>query len=116
MRRTRTKSGGHRMAEPHREDRTLRDRAERRLADDATREPARPVGTLLEVFHELRVHQIELELQNEELHHAQSTLEESRAALAVSERRYRDLFENAPVAYLQLDIEGRIRGANRIAL
>jgi PAS domain S-box-containing protein len=104
------------MAEPYREDPSLRSRAERRLAEDASDEPTPRASALPEMLHELRVHQIELELQNEELRRAQATLEESRAALAASERGYRDLFENAPVAYLQLDLEGRIRGANRFAL
>ena len=105
------------MAEPNREDPSLRRRAERRLAEDASSEaPPRGETASLEVFHELRVHQIELELQNEELRQVQATLEESRDALAESERCYRDLFENAPVAYLHLDLEGRIRGANRFAL
>lgn len=110
------------MADTHPENSVLRDSAERRLADerrqaeDASGEAPRAESALEEVFHELRVHQIELELQNEELRRVQTTLEESHAAFAASERRYRDLFENAPVAYLQLDLEGRIRRANRAAL
>ncbi len=105
------------MAEPSREIATLRRLAERRLAErDTGVLPAHSKGAFRELFHELRVHQIELELQNEELRRVQMTLEESHEALAASERRYRDLFENAPVAYLQLDLDGRIRSANRFAL
>jgi PAS domain S-box-containing protein len=104
------------------ESAALRRRAELRLAKE--RGPSEPAhealspaeSAFLEVFHELRVHQIELELQNEELRRVQLTLEESHDALGVSEQRYRDLFENAPVAYLQLDHEGRIRSANAFAL
>jgi PAS domain S-box-containing protein len=110
------------MAEPHPENAALRRRAERRLAEHAVSEnasgeaPPPSEGALQEVLHELRVHQVELELQNEELRRVQARLEESNDALAVSESRYRDLFENAPVAYLLLDLEGRIRSANRFAL
>ena len=111
------------MADPHPENAVLRRRAERRLADEhapaekaSGAAPPDPESAWPEVLHELRVHQVELELQNEELRRVQTTLEESRDALAASELRYRELFENAPVAYLQLDLEGRIRSANRCAL
>lgn len=70
---------------------------------------------LLEVVHELHVHQIELELQNEELRDAYRRLEESQEALATSERRYHDLFDRAPVGYLRLDRSGLIQEANNTA-
>jgi PAS domain S-box-containing protein len=55
--------------------------------------------------HELEVHQIELEMQNEELRRVQ-------AELAASEEKYRDLYEFAPIGYFTLESSGQIREAN----
>jgi len=62
----------------------------------------RPAADLL---HELEVHQIELELQNEALRQAQSALEESRD-------RYSNLYEFAPVGYLTLTDQGLVADIN----
>jgi PAS domain S-box-containing protein len=58
-----------------------------------------------QVIHNLRVHQIELELQNEELRRTQESLEHARA-------RYFDLYDLAPVGYLTVSEDGLILEAN----
>src|SRR5512139_412160 len=64
-----------------------------------------PLQEALNLLHELEVHQIELELQNEELRRAQQELHASRD-------RYADLFEFAPVGYFMLDRHFQIVEAN----
>jgi len=56
-------------------------------------------------LHDLQVHQIELELQNEELIRAKDELEQSRA-------RYFDLYDLAPVGYCSLNGQGHIVQCN----
>jgi two-component system cell cycle sensor histidine kinase/response regulator CckA len=85
----------------------LRRQAERRLRDRLrSQEPERKSTAEVErLLHELQVHQIELEIQNEELHGA-------RAELETALDKYLDLYELAPVGYLTLGPEGNIREAN----
>jgi len=85
------------------DDLRLRAAAERQIDNAPRDEPlARPAEELL---HELQVHQVELEMQNEALRQAQIALEESRD-------RYVDLYEFAPVGYLTLGAEGLIEEIN----
>ncbi|MEI6210823.1 MAG: ATP-binding protein [bacterium] len=57
------------------------------------------------MWHELEVHQIELEMQNEDLRRAQQ-------ALGAERERYFDLYNLAPVGYCTVSETGQILGAN----
>ncbi len=86
----------------------LRRRAEAAFVNESGNVP--DVSTLSsedvqKLIHDLRVHQIELEMQNEELRQAQLALEESRD-------RYLDLYDYAPVGYFTLDHNALVMEAN----
>ena len=68
----------------------------------ATQDSDRPVE---ELVHALQVHQIELEMQNEELRRA-------HLALAAARDRYLDLYDFAPVGYFTLTPHGVVGEAN----
>jgi chemotaxis family two-component system sensor kinase Cph1 len=82
----------------------------RRRAEEALQGQPASAGKLSDddiqrLIHELRVHQIELEMQNEELRLAQEAIEAARD-------RYFDLFDLAPVGYLLLSETGTVLAAN----
>ena len=66
---------------------------------------AMPVKDVQQLVHELQVHQIELEMQNEELRRTQMELEATRD-------RYMDLYDFSPAGHLTLDTNGTIVEAN----
>jgi PAS domain S-box-containing protein len=84
----------------------LRRQAEQRLyAKNLELYPPRTKEATQRLVHELEVHQIELEMQNEELHHAQEELELSR-------NTYAELYDFAPVGYFTFDARGLILKVN----
>jgi PAS domain S-box-containing protein len=91
---------------------SLRQRAEAQLLQ-ASAEPldaldAQLPANLQRTLHELRVHQIELEMQNEELRSAQR-------AHNVTRLHYADLYHQAPVGYCSINEKGIVLEANLCA-
>lgn len=101
------------------EDKTMKQDKEQIPADSGPPPPARKRGATglpkprdgheteenTRLLHELRVHQVELEMQNEELREVRLTLE---AAL----EKYADLYDFAPMGYFTLDDKGIVLEAN----
>ena len=95
------------MKNPDHPDTTdLQGEAETRLAGQPSATPyffeEQDPTTLV---HELRVHQIQLEMQNEELRRVNLEIEQQR-------RRYQNLYDFAPLGYFTLDDQGQIREVN----
>ncbi|MEI6702665.1 MAG: PAS domain S-box protein [Deltaproteobacteria bacterium] len=87
----------------------LRQRAEEKFSADETDSLQTPAPEeAKKLLHDLRVHQIELEMQNEELRKKQDELDASRS-------RYFDLYDLAPVGYLTVSDEGLILKTNLAA-
>jgi PAS domain S-box-containing protein len=87
----------------------LRRQAEEIARDNAAKSPKHiealsPQETQY-MLHELQVHQIELEMQNEELRQAQAQLDAGRA-------RYFDLYDLAPVGYVTISEQKLLLEAN----
>ena len=90
--------------------RELRARAEERLKLKQTAH-AGPLTTseeLLIINHELTVHQIELEMQQDELLRTRTEMEKSLC-------RYTELYDSAPTGYMTLDRDTRILEVNLMA-
>ena len=87
----------------------LRQRADAALLKQAAQVPenldALSPETARRTLHDLRVHQIELEMQNEELRRTQTELDKARS-------RYLDLYDLAPVGYCSVSEAGLIVEAN----
>ena len=86
----------------------LRQLAERQVALTSAEVAAMPPDSLKALVYELQVHQVELDMQNEELRRVQFDLAEARD-------RYLDLFAFAPVAYLTLNANQVVENANLTA-
>lgn len=87
----------------------LRRRAEARMKDGQGAGTDDLAGeNPIALIHELQVHQIELEMQNEELRHSQAVAQELY-------QRFQDLYDFAPICYLTLDPNGMILEANLAA-
>jgi PAS domain S-box-containing protein len=90
----------------------LRDKAETQLGKKvgfiSENIAALTTKEIQQMLHELRVHQIELEMQNEELRQSHITLDNARV-------RYFDLYDMAPIGYLTLSEQSLILQANLTA-
>ena len=86
-------------------DRGLRRRAEKLVNQKRTAQPVQEPEDSRSLLHELQVHQIELELQNQELQQAHLEAELAR-------RKYFDLYDLAPVGYASFGPQGEILEIN----
>ena len=95
------------MEKPHHPDSAnLRRGAEERLSSMVGATSLFEGQDLNVLIHELRVHQTELEMQNEELRRAEQKAADER-------RRYQELYDFAPVGHFTLDERGAIQEANQ---
>ena len=86
----------------------LRQRAEAAVTAATQSTVASPADKLDRLLHELRVHQVELEMQNEELKAARVQIEQGLA-------RYTELFDFAPIGYVTLNQHGTVLEINHAA-
>jgi len=87
-------------------DESLRKKAEKKLKSlSKTELKELSAEDTIRLIHELRIHQVELEMQNEELKRAHTEIEESSV-------KYSDLYDFAPVGYFTFDKNGLILEAN----
>ena len=90
---------------PSNDPAALRRAAEARLKEKSAARPPQTEGDLRRLQHELEVHQIELEMQNEELQAA-------RAEITTALEHYTGLFDFAPVGYFDLAHDQTIKLVN----
>ena len=86
----------------------LRERAEQALAEQGRGIERVSERDVQKLVHDLQVHQVELEMQNDELRRTQAALEEARD-------RFADLYDFAPLALLTLSQGGEVLEANLAA-
>ncbi|HVO66239.1 MAG TPA: GAF domain-containing protein [Syntrophales bacterium] len=83
----------------------LRKRAEKKVRKSMDSIGKMSTDEIKKLIHELQVHQIELEMQNDALRESQLEIVESRI-------KYTDLYDFAPVGYFTFDDKGHIIEAN----
>ena len=83
----------------------LRARAKKILAKPGPELGKIPPTEIQKLVQELQIHQVELDMQNEELRQSQG---EPEAALA----KYSDLYDSAPISYFTFNPQGVILEAN----
>jgi PAS domain S-box-containing protein len=103
--RSKSKSSAAKYIAEQKKPSDLHKRAEGKLKSQITQPKVISDKETKQLIHELHVHQIELEMQNDELRKAQEELEESRA-------KYSDLYDFAPVGYFTFDKDGLILEVN----
>jgi diguanylate cyclase (GGDEF)-like protein/PAS domain S-box-containing protein len=87
---------------------SLRDAAELKLASSSYKKSGLKDKSIDEIVHELEVHQIELEMQNNEMKTTLLALEEAK-------EKYMRLYDFAPVGYLTINNSGIVIEANLTA-
>ncbi len=94
------------ISEPSQDKRQLRKKAEDILRNkEMLSAQSLTKQEVQELVHEFQVHEIELEMQNDQLRQSQHEIEESHA-------RYSDLYDFAPVGYFTFDSNGIILEMN----
>ena len=84
---------------------SIRRKAEEQLGTQLERLQKLSAQDVRELVHELGTHQIELEMQNEELRSTRDELESSK-------NQYAELYDFAPIGYFIIDAQGLIEGVN----
>jgi len=84
----------------------IREDAERKLSKTTHQKTDVPLEDFNRIIHDLKVYQIELELQNEELRNTQQQLQDSR-------NQFANLYNYAPVGYVTLNQNSLILQSNQ---